>query len=343
MSNPVLVEVTRGTVVESRHTGAVAVVDGDGHVVLAIGDIDRPVFPRSAVKAFQALPLIESGAADRFGFGASELALAISSHNGERRHVDTARAMLAAAGLDEGCLECGAQWPSSPKDQATLHRMGAPAGRIHNNCSGKHAGFLCAAVAMGADPAGYVKAQQPLMREVIAAGEAMTGAPHAADLSGTDGCSIPTFAVPLRAIAHGFARFVTGTGLTPARKAACDRLRAAAAAEPFQVAGTGRFCTRAMEILGARAFVKTGAEGVFTAALPEQGLGIALKIDDGAARAAEVAVAALLVDILGIDAEDPVGRRMAPLVRPEIRSWAGEPCGHLRPSAGYTTALKPAA
>ncbi|WP_181707718.1 asparaginase [Chthonobacter rhizosphaerae] len=339
MSNPVLAEVTRGDLVESRHTGAVAVVDGDGRVVFSVGDIDSPVFPRSAVKAFQALPLIETGAADRFSFGASELALALSSHNGERRHVDTARSMLAAAGLNEGCLECGAQWPSSPKDQATLHRMGAPAGRVHNNCSGKHSGFLCAAVAMGVDPKGYVKADHPLMREVIAAGEAMTGAPHAADLSGTDGCSIPTFAVPLKAIAHGFARFVTGTGLSATRKAACDRLRAAAAAEPFQVAGTGRFCTRAMEILGARAFVKTGAEGVFTAALPETGLGVAIKIDDGAARASEVAVAALLVDILGIDGGDPVGERMRALVRPQIRNWAGERCGEVRPSDGYAAAL----
>lgn len=329
MSNPVLVDVLRGPVVESRHRGALAVVDAAGRIVAAAGDVERPVFPRSAVKAFQALPLIESGAADRFGFGDRELALAISSHNGEARHVETARAMLAAAGLDETCLACGAQWPDRGKDQAVLHRMGGGPGRIHNNCSGKHAGFLCTAVAMGVDPAGYHTPGHPLMRAVVAALEDMTGAPHAADLCGTDGCSIPTFAVPLAAIARGFARLATGEGLPPERARAAARLRAAAAADPFNVAGTGRFDTRIMQALGARAFVKTGAEGVFTAALPEKGLGIAVKIDDGASRASEVVTAALVGRLLGA-ANDPV---VAALTRPEIRNWNKELCGEIRPSA----------
>lgn len=329
MGNPVLAEVMRGSVVESRHAGSAVVVDADGGVVFALGDVDRPVFPRSAVKAFQALPLIESGAADRYGFGNAELALAISSHNGEERHVATARRMLAAAGLHEGCLECGPQWPERGKDQAVLHRMGAKAGRIHNNCSGKHAGFLCTAAATGVDPAGYVTAAHPVMRAVIAAGEAMTGALHSPDRMGIDGCSIPTFAVPLRAVAEGFARFATGVGLSRERKAACDRLRRAAAAEPFMVAGTGRFCTAAMTALGERAFVKTGAEGVFTAALPEQGLGIAIKIDDGAARASEVAMAALLARYLG----DGAAETIAELIRPVIRDRNGTAVGEIRPAA----------
>ncbi len=244
------------------------------------------------MKAFQALPLIETGAADRFGFGDAELALAVSSHLGEERHVTTARAMLAAAGLDEGCLECGPQWPSRGPDQARLQRMGAKGGRIHNNCSGKHSGFLCAAVAMGADPKGYVKRGHPLMEAVIAAVADMTGAGLREDACGTDGCSIPTFAIPLTALARGFARFATGEGLSPERARAVARLRKAAAAEPFLVAGTGDFVTESMAALGQRAFVKSGAEGVYIAALPERGLGIALKIDDGAARGSDVAAAA---------------------------------------------------
>lgn len=338
MANPVLVEVTRGDVVESRHRGAIAVVDAAGRTVFAVGDVERPAFPRSAVKAFQALPLVESGAADRFGFGDRELALAVSSHNGEEAHVALARSMLARAGLDEGCLACGAQWPQRGPDQARLHRMGAPAARIHNNCSGKHAGFLCAAVQMGTDPAGYNRADHPLMREVVAAVEAMTGAPHGADVCGTDGCSIPTFAIPIAAMARGFARFVTGEGLSPERARACARLRDAAMAEPFMVAGTGRFCTAAMAALGGRAFVKTGAEGVFTAAIPGRGLGLAVKIDDGAARASEAVTAALLTELLGLDADDPARATLDRLAAPEIRSWAGELCGGLRVAADLTPA-----
>ncbi|MBH0237072.1 asparaginase [Methylobrevis albus] len=333
MSNPILVEVTRGGVVESRHRGAVAVVDADGRTLLSLGDVDLPVFPRSAVKAFQALPLFESGAAARFGLTDAQIALACSSHNGEQRHVETARAMLAAAGRDEGCLACGPQPPEREADKARLARMQARPGRIHNNCSGKHAGFVCAAVAMGADPAGYNERGHPLMEAVIDAVATMTGAPLAEDLCGTDGCSIPTFAVPLTHLAHGFARFATGTGLAPERAKAAARIRAAVAAEPFMVAGTGRFCTRSMELLGTRAFVKTGAEGVFTAALPERGLGIAVKIDDGAARASEVVTADLLAALLGL------GDELAALQRPAIVSRNKEHVGDLRAASALTAAI----
>ena len=159
MSNPVLVEVLRGALVESRHSGAVAVVDADGGRVLALGDVEQPVYPRSAVKALQALPLIESGAADRFGLGPEELALACASHSGEPAHVATATRMLALAGLDASALECGAHWPIHQPSAQALARAGGTAGAIHNNCSGKHAGFLCVACATDADPAHYVEAE----------------------------------------------------------------------------------------------------------------------------------------------------------------------------------------
>lgn len=329
MASPVLAEVTRGAVVESRHHGSVVVCDASGTVVFSLGDPDRPTFPRSAVKALQALPLVESGAADRFGFGHAELALAMASHNGEQRHIDTVRTMLKAAGVTETCLECGPQWPERGKDQARLHRMGAPAGRIHNNCSGKHAGFICSAVAMGIDPAGYVRPDHALMREVVAAMEAMTGVRHGDDIRGTDGCSIPTYAIPLRSVAHAFARFATGEGLGPVRRAAAERLRAAAAAEPFMTAGSGRFCTRAMTLLGRRAYVKTGAEGVFAAALPDEGLGIAIKIDDGAARASEVVIAELLRRHLS-DLGDGVAVGLDGLTRQPIADRNGAVVGEIR-------------
>ncbi len=294
MSNPILVEVLRGRLVESHHAGAIAVVDADGKTVLALGDVERPIYPRSAIKALQALALVESGAADRFGLAPEELALACASHAGEPGHVATATAMLAKAGLDPSALRCGAHWPNHQPSAHALARAGGTASAIHNNCSGKHAGFLCAACALDADRASYVEPAHPVQREVRAALEGLSDARLTPDVCAIDGCSVPTWALPLSALARAFARFGSGAGLSPVRAQAAARLRAAVAAHPWHVSGTGRFCTELMQVFGARVFVKTGAEGVFCGALPEQGLGIALKCDDGAGRAAAVAMAATL-------------------------------------------------
>ena len=328
MSNPILVEVLRGGLVESRHRGAVAVADAAGRLALSIGDVERPVYPRSAIKALQALPLIESGAADRFGLGNEELALACASHGGEPGHVAAAERMLARAGLDVSALECGAHWPIHQPSAQALARAGGQAGAVHNNCSGKHSGFLCTACAMGVATAGYVKPEHPVQREVRSVLENLTGATLTPDVCAVDGCSVPTWAMPLAALARGFARFVTGQGLAPERAKAAARLRAACVENPWQVAGTGRFCTEVMQALGARAFVKTGAEGVYCAALPEQGLGIAIKCDDGAGRAAEVATAAVLSRFL-TSGEDRAA--LASFVRPRLRNWNGITVGELRP------------
>lgn len=161
MNNPVLVEVLRGSLVESRHTGAVAVFDDDGKAILALGDIDTPVFPRSAVKAIQALPLVESGAADAFGFGDTELALACASHSGEGRHTALAAEILGKASLDESALECGAHWPTNHEATVALARSGGQPSALHNNCSGKHAGFLCGCRHLRLDHRGYVRPDHP--------------------------------------------------------------------------------------------------------------------------------------------------------------------------------------
>ncbi|TIP34152.1 MAG: asparaginase, partial [Mesorhizobium sp.] len=174
MANPVLVEVTRGAVVESAHRGAVSVFDADGKPVWEIGDTARPVFPRSAVKAIQALPLLESGAADAYGFGDRELALACASHSGEPAHVELAQAMLAKAGLDKTALECGAHWPSSHVATIALARAGSAPNPLHNNCSGKHAGFLCTCVHSGIAHGGYVKAGHALQEMVRDAMQSVT-------------------------------------------------------------------------------------------------------------------------------------------------------------------------
>jgi L-asparaginase II len=275
MDNPVLVEVTRGGRAESRHRGAVAIVDADGAAVFALGDVEAAVFPRSAVKALQALPLVESGAADALGFGDRELALAQASHGGEPAHVELAASMLARAGLGEGDLECGVHKPSHPASAAAMIRLGERPTQLHNNCSGKHANFLALARHLGVAHAGYVEAGHPVQQAVRDALEALTGAAHGAGACGIDGCSIPTYAVPLRALALGFARLATGQGLHPVRAAAAERLYSAAVRQPYFIAGTARFDTDAMLLLDGAALVKTGAEGVYCAALP--GLGWALR------------------------------------------------------------------
>lgn len=333
MTNPALVEVIRGSIVESVHRGSVAVFDADGKAVLEIGYPLRPVFPRSAVKAIQALPLIESGAADAYGFGNKELALACASHNGEAVHADLARSMLRKAGLDEDALECGAHWPSYQQATIDLARSGGSPSGLHNNCSGKHAGFICACCHSGVDHRGYVKPGHWLQQAVREAMETVTGAPHGVDTCGIDGCSIPTYAVPLKNLAHGFAKMATGNGLAPERAKAAKRLFAACMAEPFYVAGTARADTRLMEIAPGRLFVKVGAEGVFCAAIPELGLGIALKCDDGAGRAAEVMLAAVLANLLEADAE--VAARLRELAKPVMTNWNGMTVGALRPVAAF--------
>jgi L-asparaginase II len=330
MRNPILVEVVRGALVESRHHGAVAVVDADGATVLALGDVAQPVYPRSAVKALQAVPLIESGAADKFGFGDEELALACASHGGEPAHVEVAQRMLARAGLDVAALACGPHWPSHQPSSQALARSGGAPSALHNNCSGKHAGFLCFACAAGIDHRGYVEPSHPVQRAVRAVLESLTGVGLREDQCGIDGCSIPTFAVPLSALAHAFARFGTGRGMASERAKAAARLRAACAAQPYYVAGTGRFCTEIMTLFGSRAMVKTGAEGVFCGALPEQGLGIALKCQDGATRAAEVAMAAIIARFLPLSAEQ--GTALQRFVRPTLRNWNRIEVGALRPA-----------
>jgi L-asparaginase II len=328
MENPVLAEVTRGNTVESRHRGSVIVLDADGGVVFSAGDVERPVFPRSAVKAIQALPLFESGAADRYGLSEPEIALAVASHSGEPLHAETSLAMLKKAGRDAGCLECGAHWPMNEAAARAIARAGAEPSALNNNCSGKHAGFVCLACGLDEDPAGYVKAGHAVQQAVRGALEGVTGAAHSSDRMGTDGCSIPSYAVPLKALALGFARLGTGHGLGPERAKAAARIRKAVAAHPFMVAGTGRFDTRAMEQLRERAFIKTGAEGVYCGALPEFGYGIALKCDDGAGRAAEVVMAALIARFLPLNEAEATA--FAPLRESVLKNWNGIEVGRVR-------------
>ncbi len=326
-ANPVLVEVTRGGLVESRHPGAYAVMDAAGRVVAARGDIEAIIFPRSSMKILQALPLVESGAADAFACTPAELALACASHGGEPMHVEAVAAWLARIGQAEHDLACGPHAPYySPAAEAMIREGRRPC-RLHNNCSGKHAGFLTLARHLGAPAAGYTRREHPVQRAVFAAVAGLTG--ESADMPfGIDGCAAPAPAFPLRALALAMARIAAPDGLPAARAEAALRLRAAMAAHPELVAGTGRACTRLMRAAAPGTVVKVGAEAVYVGILPALGLGLALKIDDGGTRAAELLVAALL-DHLG-QIRDEARADIADLLAPVLRNGAGDVVGALR-------------
>ena len=293
MQNPVLVEVTRGDHVESAHRGAIAICDARGALNFAVGDVEALVYPRSSLKPVQAIPLIESGAAAMFDLGTEEIALACASHSGEPQHTAKVSAWQAKIGCSVADLACGAH---KPMHEATANEMIARGEKwtpLHNNCSGKHTGFMSVARALGAPVAQYEKPEHPVQSLVEEIFSQMAGVPRPLHY-GTDGCTVPNFAVPLRALARAMAQIANPQHLPPARAEACRTILAAMTKHPDLVAGTGRACTFLMRQCPTLA-VKMGAEGMFVAILPALGLGAALKIEDGAGRAAETAMAALLI------------------------------------------------
>ncbi len=319
-----LVELTRGPLVESVHRGSLVVADAKGRVKLALGDVTRPVFPRSAYKMMQALPLVESGAADAFGVTAKELSLACASHSGEKFHVATAGGWLKRMGLKAGDLACGPHLPFNEKAARAMIRAGKKPTRLHNNCSGKHSGFLCCALHLGAPLQGYEKPGHAVQKAArLAIGE-MCGVDPKAMPVGTDGCAAPNFAVPLKALATGFARLAEPQLLAPTRAAAVYRLMDAVTRYPLYESGTGRFDALAMADALPGTMTKIGAEGVVAAAIPELGLGVAVKIDDGAARGAESVMAHLLVKLGALKASSKAARAY---IDAPIRNWRGDICG----------------
>jgi L-asparaginase II len=301
-ANPILVEAVRGNWVENRHRGAFVVVDATGAVVAAAGDVERPVFPRSAIKSMQALALASSGALERFALGDRELALACASHQGEDMHVAGVSAFLAQLGLRADDLECGAHAPSFGPARDSLRAGGGRPGALHNNCSGKHAGMLAVAAALGVPTAHYVERAHPVQQAVRAAIELVVGEPLSEARCGTDGCSVPTWAAPLRAFAQGFARMATGEGLPEEVARAARRLFDAATGNPELVGGTGNLDSEVMRAFGGRVMQKGGAEGVQCGAIRDRGWGYALKIDDGNMAASRALVAGLLAALAAPDA-----------------------------------------
>jgi L-asparaginase II len=324
-NRPIVVGVWRGSLIESRHAVACAAVDAAGGVVASWGDIEQPIYPRSAVKPLQAIPLVETGAADRFGLGDTELALAAASHNGEPQHVAAVQAWLERIGLGANDLECGGHWPFHEASARTLAAAGESPTSLHNNCSGKHAGMLTTALHLGEPTVGYVAKDHPVQRRVGAALAAMCDYPIGGAVFGIDGCSIPTIAMPLQVIATGMARFGAPDQLPPARAAACRRIAQAMTAKPYLVGGMGRLCTALMASSRGGVLVKVGAEGVYAAAVPGRGIGLALKAQDGATRASEVALIAVLSRLGALDnaARQAVARFAEPAVTTRLGANAG--------------------
>lgn len=323
-----VIEITRGNSVESKHEVDIIIADHAGKIIASYGDADLHIYPRSSNKSLQALPLIESGAADAYGFEDKHLALACSSHNGQAMHVEAASEMLHKAGLDGSCLECGAQLPKYPEDQFAVMRSEGGTKPIHNNCSGKHSGFLAFAKHTGMETKGYIGFEHPVQQEIAGVLESVTGAKHGEDNYGIDGCSIPTFKTPLQKLAIAYAKFGVGDDISPLRSKAMLRLRDACFAHPEMVAGDKRVCTKLMQTLGNRAFVKVGAEGVYTMSLPQLGIGVAMKSRDGGFRAVEVAVSQLACDLLQLDEDDKI--RMQTLTNPVLKNWNGFEVGMAR-------------
>ena len=321
-----MVEIWRGDLLESLHQGQAVVVDDTGQVAEAWGDANALIYPRSSCKMVQALPLIESGAAEALGLTDAHLALACASHNAADVHLNAVGAWMSDLGLHDSDFRCGPQKSRDPQVRTRMTVAGEAPCQIHNNCSGKHAGFLTVSKHLGGD-AEYLEIDHPVQRAVKQAFEEVTG--EDSPLWAIDGCSAPNHACTVTGLARAMARFATASE-TDARGSAMVRLRTAMMTHPVLVAGEGRACTGLMRACEGRAAIKTGAEGVFIAILPEKRMGVALKIADGTTRASECAMAALLVRLGVVDARHPL---VAPYFNPDITNWRGLVTGHMRPAA----------
>lgn len=329
MSQPAsLAEVWRGPFQESHHVGHAVICDGSGQILSAWGDPDAIVLPRSSSKMVQALPLLTSGAAEARGLTSEQLALACASHQGARIHVDRVNRWLSDLGLDDDALCCGPQVSRDTDLKLEMIRAHQTPCRVHNNCSGKHAGFLTLAQHLGAGP-DYVDPDHPVQRACRDAFQTVTD--QVSPGFGIDGCSAPNFATTMHGMARAMAWFATSGQRSDTMSAAATRLVDAMHTHPELVAGEGRACTRLMRVANEPVALKTGAEGYFIAILPTRGLGVAVKASDGATRAAECAIAALLVRLEVVDANDP---EVKAFLNPAVRNWDGMVTGEIRPAPG---------
>ncbi len=343
----ILVEMTRGPLAESVHRGDVAVVDSEGRLLYLAGDPGRKrTYWRSSAKPFQAMPVVYTGAADRWGFGPEEIALICASHNGESVHTERVAAMLQRMGLGQEALRCGAHAPYDPETARELRRLGVRPSSLHSNCSGKHTGMLALSLHLGADPGDYLAPEHPVQQEILANVARMTGLDPGQIVLAVDGCGVPCFGLSIYQMALAFARLAAPKTVAEPYGEAARRVRDAMMAHPYLVAGRQRLCTDLMGLTGDLLVAKSGASGVHCLGLrpeavsalpalagisPGAGVGVAVKLEDGGGLGSrEVAVLEVLRQ-LGVLSSHQLDS-LHSYARPVIRNVAGLAVGEGRPA-----------
>jgi L-asparaginase II len=331
LTRPLLVQVTRGDLVESVHRVAACAVDARGAIVYEAGDVDAPVYLRSAAKPFIAAAVVEAGVAEQFGLDAREIAVMSGSHTGQPFHVEAVESILDKIGMDASALLCGVHWPYDEAAANALRRAGQEPTVLHNNCSGKHAGILALCKVLGADPSAYLRADSPAQRKILDFCARLSDDDSASWPVGTDGCGIPVYATGLRNAALSFSRLATLRGIDDGDAAALRVVRDAMIAHPEYVAGTHQFDTELMTVAGGSLAAKAGAEGVHGIAAIERGCGYVSKVLDGASRARGPSTIAVLrfLGVLGPDQASALARFGAP----SVYNRAGRVVGEIRISA----------
>ena len=333
-SAPIFIEVTRGGMIESIHRGICVISDSKGSIYKSWGDHERPIYPRSAIKPLQAIPVVASGAAAALKMSSAELALCCASHSGERVHTEKVASWLKRLGLDDTNLECGPQMPSDQETAEKLIQSGKNPLSLHNNCSGKHAGMLSTAIHNKQPTLGYTKADHPVQSDLIRLMSSLGNLDLSKTARGLDGCGIPVFGIPVKSVALAMAKFADPDILSQSEKEACIQIREACAQNPIMISGTNKINTLIQAETADKAVVKGGAEGVYTAAINSLGLGVCIKVDDGAGRAASVVMLHVLrkLNILN----DESVKKIKEFGVKDIRNWSGTLVGEIRVGGGIS-------
>ncbi len=323
-----IVQVTRGGLVESQHTVAAYACEAGGNTLFQSGNVDAPVYVRSSSKPFIAATVIAAGARERFGLDEREIAVMAASHSGEAIHVEAVRSLLHKIGLSESALRCGAHLPYNDLAARAMLARGESPSAVHNNCSGKHAGILALCTILGAPTQTYLDANHPAQRAILEFCARLCDDDARTWPVAVDGCGIPVYATPLRKIALSFARLATLRGIGEREARALEIVRGAMIAQPEYVAGAGEFDTELMRAGEGTIVSKGGAEGMHGVAIVPHGAGYASKVLDGAARArAPSSIAAL--ERLGALSAAQVDR-LTTFARPVVYNRAGTSVGEIR-------------
>lgn len=330
MSFELFAETTRNEIVESYHFGAAAIADFNGQILHRWGDVEQLIFPRSALKPFYAIGLVESGAAEHFELSDVELALSCASHLGQAMHSEAVSAWLNRLGLENGDLACGSVWPDDEQNMLGILASGRGKCRIHHNCSGKHAGFLSYSMHKGYDLSDFHLAAHPAQQDSFDILSDLANVDMRQFPMGIDGCGFPAPTMPLSKLAHLVASFAKPQNLSTSRTKAVFRLHNAMTNEPYFVSGHGSAISDIMHVTNGKILVKSGAEGIMTAAIPELGLGVAIKIADGGARA-RTAVLLAMFDHLNILTSDEK-LRLSVHFKPKLLNSRDEVVGEIRPT-----------